>query len=325
MFESTKLRPLYLMKILLDKTNPQNPMTVPEIIDDLALYGIEAKRRAIYDDLNVLRVFGMDIKKVKSKTVGYYVASRQFALPELKLLVDAVQSSRLITSIKTDQLIQKLASLTSVTQAKQLQRQVFVAGCARTPNESVYDNVDAIYTAINGGKKIIFQYFDYDLQKNRIYRKGGGLYKASPLAMLWNDDKYYLIAHCDEHHEIRHYRVDRMCNVTVLDAEARVMEGFDISEYDKHTFGMYSGELIRADLRFEVSLINLILDKFGWDVTLKPAESGWFEITVDVSFSPVFLGWMFQLGKSAVIKGPAKLIDVMRQHLSENMEIYNRR
>ena len=264
----------------------------------------------------------MDIKRVKSKTVGYYVASRQFALPELKLLVDAVQSSRLITSKMTDQLIQKLAALTSVAQAKQLRRQVFVAGRARTPNESVYDNVDAIYAAINDGKKITFQYFDYDLQKNRIYRKGGGLYQVSPLAMLWNDDKYYLIAHCDEHNEIRHYRVDRMCGVSVLDDDARVIEGFEVAEYDKRTFGMYSGDLVRAHLRFEVSLINVVLDKFGWDVTLKPAENGWFEITVDVSVSPVFLGWMFQLGKSAVIKGPEKLIEAMRRHLYESQNIY---
>ena len=322
---SPKLKHLYLMKIMLDKTDSQNPMTVPEIIDDLAQYGIKAERRAIYDDLNVLRVFGIDIKKVKSKTVGYYVASRQFALPELKLLVDAVQSSRLITSKMTDQLIQKLAALTSATQAKQLRRQVFVAGRSRTPNESVYDNVDAIYAAINDGKKITFQYFDYDLQKNRAYRKGGGLYQASPLAMLWSDDKYYLIAYCDEHKEIRHYRVDRMCGVLVLNTDTCVIEGFDVAEYDKRIFGMYSGELVRADLRFEVSLINVVLDKFGWDVALKPAERGWFGITVDVSVSPVFLGWMFQLGKSAVITGPAKLIDAMRRHLSENMEIYSRR
>jgi len=319
---SPKIKPLYLMKIMLDKTDLQNPITVPEIIAELAGYGIKAERKTVYDDLNVLRTFGIDIERVKTKTVGYYVASRLFDLSELKLLVDAVQSSRFITRKKSESIIQKLSTLTSMAQAKQLNRQVYVIGRAKAFNESALYNVDAIYEAINNGKKISFRYFKHDLQKNRVYRKNGNLYKVTPLAMTWNDDKYYLIANYDEHNEIRHYRVDRMSDAMMLDEGGAIIEKFNIAEYNRHMFGMFRGELVQATLSFDNSLVNVVLDQFGEDIILKPAEDGHFNITVDVSVSPVFLGWMFQLGHSAAIKGPEKLVTAMRQHLEENLKKY---
>jgi len=321
---SPKLKPLCLMKIMLEKTDAQKPITVPEIIAELAEYGIKAERKAIYDDLNVLRAFGIDIETIKTKTVGYYAASHLFDLPELKLLVDAVQSSRFITSKKSEALIQKLSTLTSTAQAKQLNRQVYMAGRAKAFNESAFYNVDAIHEAINNGKKITFQYFDYDIHKNRVFRKNGGLYKATPIMMIWNDDKYYLVAHCDEHNEIRHYRIDRMCDAAAIDEDGENIEQFDMAEYNTHMFGMYSGELMQADITFENSLVNVVLDQFGKDVIMKESEPGWFDIKVDVSVSPVFLSWMFQLGRRASIKGPKKLINAMRQLLKENMCNYNR-
>jgi len=310
------------MKIMLEKTDAQNPLTVAEIISELNIYGISAERKAIYNDLDILREFGIEIETIKSKTVGYYVASRQFDLTELKLLVDAVQSSRFITLKKSQELIQKLSSLTSTALAKQLKRQIYVSGRAKSSNESALYNVDAIYAAINDGKKISFKYFDYDLRKNRVFRKNGSEYKATPIAMTWSDDKYYLIALCDEHREIRHYRVDRMYTVTELDDVADVTEPLDMAKYNKRVFGMYNGELVCADLCFDNSLVNIVLDQFGSDIFMIASEGGYFNIKTDISISPVFLGWMFQLGRKAHINGPEKLITAMQKLIDENLENY---
>lgn len=323
--QNQKLKLLYLMKILMEKTDVQNPLTISEIVTALAGYDIKAERKSIYSDMELLRSFGIDIETRRNKTTRYYIDARQFELPELKLLVDAVQSSRFITQKKSEGLIKKLASLTSGEQAKQLRRQVFVTDRAKTINETVYYSIDQIYYAINENRRISFKYFDYDVNKNRIYRKQGDLYQNTPVMLCWNDDKYYLIAYSVKHDGLTHYRVDRMSDVNVLDEAGDMFDRsrFNIAEHIKQVFGMYSGELIRARLAFDNSLVNVVIDHFGKDVSIVSSDGGWFEINVDVSISPVFLAWMFQFGDRAEIKAPDSLIAAMCELVEKSRQKYS--
>ncbi|RFZ77820.1 WYL domain-containing protein [Lacrimispora amygdalina] len=320
-----KLKLLYLMKILFERTDVQVPMTIAEIVESLAGYDIKAERKSLYSDMELLRQFGVDIEMQRGKTVGYYIAERQFELPELKLLVDAVQSCRFITKRKSEELIKKLSSLTSSQQAKQLRRQVFVADRAKTINETVYYSIDQIHHAIGEGKKIAFQYFDYDVKKKRVFRRRGELYLTTPVSLCWNNDNYYLIAYSAKYDDFTHYRVDRMSGVEVLDEDGDSfdMDKFNIAEHAKRAFGMYDGELVRARLAFDKSLVNVVLDHFGKDVLMLPSTDGWFEISVHVSISPVFLAWVFQFGDCAEIKEPDSLIVAMRELAEKSIRRYS--
>ena len=316
---------LYLMKILLDKTDEQHPLTMAELISELAVFDIHVERKTVYADLEALRQFGLDIETKRDKTTSYYIAHRQFELPELKLLVDAVQSSRFITGKKSEELISKLSALTSKAQAQNLKRQVHIAeGRAKSFNEQSYYSVDAIHSAITEKKRVAFKYFDYNLDKKRVYRKDNAVYQVTPITLCWDSDKYYLIAYSAEHDELRHYRVDRMSDVKVseIDADAYDKRRFDVSEHIGRVFGMFSGEQVKATLAFENSFVNVVLDYFGKDILLTPTDDNWFEVTVEVSVSPVFLAWMFQFGGKAEIKSPDSLVDAMKELLNANAQRY---
>ena len=318
-----KLKLLYLMNILLERSDEDHPLTVAELIQALAEHNITAERKSIYSDLELLRGYSLDIVTRQSKTFGYYVASRQFELPELKLLVDAVQSARLITGKKSAELIQKLASLTSRYQARGLRRQVFTAERPKAINEGVYYNIDTIHLAIHDGVQIQFKYFDYDLSKTRVYRRKGEPYTLTPLALCWNDDNYYLICYNAKYDNFNHYRVDRMSSVSPCAEKAdQIDKGrFQVSEHVQRLFGMYGGEVTRAKLWFDQSLINTVLDRFGIDVPLHKSGDG-FEVTVDISTSPVFLSWIAQFGARAEILAPDSLRESMRAWIRELCETY---
>lgn len=318
---SQKMKLLYLMRIFMERTDADHAMSIQELIAALAEYDISAERKSIYSDIELLREFGLDIEMKRSKTVGYYVDAREFELPELKLLVDAVHSSRFITAKKSNELIQKLAGLTSKPQANQLCRQVYAASRPKTMNESIYYNIDAIHTAIQSGYKICFQYFDYNAYKERVYRKEGEIYCQSPIALCWEDDKYYLICYSTKYDNFANYRVDRMSNVTVCEETAQKPKEFDVVEYTKQMFGMHSGELVTATLRFEQSLANTVMDRFGPDVPFCK-KGDFIEICVEVSSSPVFFSWMFQFGNKAEIVAPKSLIASMKELLQQHAAKY---
>ena len=300
------------------------PLDVDRLWSALAAYDVKSERKSIYTDIELLRQFGVEIEMRRGKTVGYYIAERQFELPELKLLVDAVQSCRFITNKKSEELIKKLSSLTSAAQAKQLRRQVFVADRAKTMNETVYYSIDQIHYAINENKMITFKYFDYDINKKQVFRKQGKLYKTLPVTLCWNDDNYYLIAYSEWYDDFIHYRVDRMSSVNILDETCGKFDRnkFDISEYAKRVFGMYAGEIVRARLAFDNSLVNVVLNHFGKDVCMLSSADGRFEISVNVSVSPVFLAWIFTFGDYAEIKAPDTLIAAMKDLIDKNMRQY---
>jgi len=322
--QNQKMKLIYLMKILQERTDENHSLTVQELIIALNEYGVAAERKSIYSDMESLRQYGLDIETRKSKSFGYFMASRQFELPELKLLVDAVQSSRFITQRKSNTLIQKLSALTSSHQAKDLSRQVVTANRPKAINESVYYNIDSIHTAINGGKKVSFKYFDYDLSKARAYRRAGESYTQTPLALCWNDDKYYLICYSSKYDSFLNFRVDRMSNVSVCEENADRVDkkNFNVSEYVRQTFGMFGGEVVSAILRFDKKLVNPVLDRFGTDVKLT-IIGDCFDINVDVSPSPVFLSWIAQFGANAEIVSPESLRVDMRGLITELNEKYN--
>ena len=319
-----RIKLLYLMKIMLELTDEDNPLTANQLSDELAVYGVKAERKTIYMDLELLSLFGLDIEQQRGKNAGYYIASRRFERPELKLLVDAVQSSRFISKKKSGELIDKLASLTSKAYAGQLRRQVFVTNRAKSLNEHSYYSVDTIHTAIAGKNKISFKYFDYNVKRRRVYRKNGGSYQVTPLALCWDNDKYYLVAYSAEHDELRHYRVDRMSDTAVLDepADTTHKKRFNVSKHIGQIFGMYNGEIVNATLIFDKKLVNNILDHFGSNATLTATEDGRVMVQADISVSPVFFSWIFQFGKQAKIVAPESLKRAMLELIEENAQNY---
>lgn len=317
-----RLKILYLYKILLEHTDEEHSISMPEIISQLELYGITAARKALYEDIEALKVFGLDIVSERGVNAGYRVVSRDFELPELKLLADAVSSSRFLTEKKSSELLKKLERLTSVYEAKQIQRQVFIADRVKAFNERIYLNVDAIHKAIAERKKISFRYFDYDLRKRKKYREG--IRTCSPYALTWDDERYYLVAHYEKYDSISNFRVDRMENVEVLDEPARKYpDGFKLSDYLNSTFSMFSGESEEVKLRFEKSLINAVVDRFGKNVTAAPDGEEHFTVRVQIKTEQPepFFGWLFQFGTKVEILEPCELKEKYKEHLKSVLNL----
>ena len=321
-----KLKTLILQKTLLERTDEEHPMTVKELIDTLAAWDVTAERKSIYDDLEALRAFGLDIQSRKGKTPGWFVGERPFELPELKLLVDSVQSSKFITHKKTASLIKKIETLASVHSAQLLHRQVFVKNRIKTMNESIYYNVDEIHNGISSNRKIRFLYFEYNVAKERQYRHGGVYYVVSPFAMTWDDENYYLVAYDSEAGIIKHYRVDKMEKISTLDEERdgqEVYQALDMAVYTRKTFGMFTGEEIKVQMRFENHLVGAVLDRLGRDVFIVPDGPGHFTVRTDVVVSPQFFAWVLGFGPQAQIIGPDHVVEGMKDHISSVAALYS--
>ncbi|KUO71707.1 MAG: hypothetical protein APF77_07850 [Clostridia bacterium BRH_c25] len=323
-----KLKLLYLMKMLFEKTDEENTITLNEMISELERYGITAERKSIYDDLEALRQYGIDIATRKTKTTDYFVANRLFELPELKLLVDIVQSSKFITHKKSNDLIKKIESLTSVHQAKKLQRQVYVANRAKTMNELIYCNVDTLHIAISENRQISFRYFEYNLDKKKQFRNSGQAYVVSPYALSWVDENYYLISHYPKNPELTHFRVDRMAEIKLLEEPRRVLadiigeKTLDIAEYSKKVFNMFGGEEVAVKLQFDNSLVNVVIDRFGKEVSIEKVDENSFVVRVHVAVSSTFLAWMFQFGDKVKILSPESVVERYKENLLEIMNSY---
>ena len=311
------------MKILMEQTDEEHTLTVPQMIAELSKVGISAERKSIYDDLEYLQLFGIDICSTKTKTTNYFVASRDFELPELKLLVDSVQSSKFITHKKSLELISKIEKLTSRHNAKQLQRQVFVTNRVKTLNERIYYNVDKIHEAIAENKQITFKYFGLDVNKKKVYGKDGGLYHESPVSLTWDDENYYLITYKEKYDSYVHYRVDKMEDIE-LSEEDRVLseKPFDLSVYSKSMFQMYSGEETDVTIQFENELVGVVYDRFGVDVPIIKTDETHFICNVKVAVSPHFLSWIISFGNKAKIISPDYVQEQLYELIREAQEQY---
>ena len=320
--QKTKL--LHLARMLLRQTDEDHPLTVAQIIESLAQEGIKAERKSIYDDLEALRLFGLDVQCRKGKAPGWFIGAREFELPEVKLLMDAVQSSRFITQKKSDSLIRKLESLASVHQASQLQRQVYVSGRIKVMNESIYYNVDKLHTAIAAQKAITFKYFDYDIARQKVFRRDGKRYTTSPYGLIWNSENYYLVAFDHTNRDMRHYRVDKMTEiaVTCLSREGKDRyPDFQLAQYGQKHFGMYSGPEWKVTLRGRRDKAGLVWDRFGQDVILVPDGEDHFTVTLPVVVSPQFFGWLMGLDGSLTITAPKEAVSAYRQKLTAALDL----
>ncbi|MEE0956441.1 MAG: WYL domain-containing protein [Eubacterium sp.] len=328
-----KLALLYTMKYLLEETDEDHAVNASQIAAYLKNCGLAADRRTIYSDVAILQDFGMDIMAKESGNLGgYYLASRDFELPELKLLVDAVQCSKFITVKKTEELIDKLSGLTSKHNAKELQREVFIRNRSKAENEAIFYSVDAIYDAMNRNRQIFFQYGELTPDGDLVPKKGGARYQVSPWGLTWDDEKYYLIAYDDLVGKIKYYRVDKMLKTQVASEErvgAEKYEHFDVAELTLKTFGMYSGEDYDVTLVCSNSLAGVILDRFGRDARLIPVrepetgkDSGKFKVTRKISVSPQFFGWVCGIGPEIEIAGPENVRNRYRKYLEEVLNAY---
>ena len=325
--DNQKLKMLYLVKIFSEETDDQHPLTMPEIIQKLAAYGVNANRKTLYQDFEELREYGLDIIANKvGHDCFYNLGSRDFELPELKLLVDSVQSAKFITDKKSAELIKKLESLVSRYEGKQLHRQVVISGRIKTMNESIYYNVDRLHEAIGSGCQIRFKYYQWNVNKEMELRKDGAWYQVSPWALMWDDENYYLVAYDADEDIIKHYRVDKMLQITVT-KDKRLgqdqFKKFDMPRYTKSLFGMYGGEEVKVTLECTNDMAGVIIDRFGKDVIIAPAGPDHFRVTVNVTLSNQFLGWVMAMGDGMKIVAPAKVVDRMKSELERLCDQYD--
>lgn len=321
-----KLKIMYLMKILLEQTDETHSISMPEILSALNQYGITAERKSIYNDMESLRQFGMDIiGEQRDRTYYYHVGKRQFELAELKLLVDSVQSAKFITAKKSNELIKKIESLASKHEATKLQRQVYVANRIKTMNGSIYYNVDAIHGAIAANEQIRFQYFQWNVNKKMELRHGGAFYQVSPWALSWDDENYYLIAYDSTADKIKHFRVDKMLRIqrTKDHREGREQfKEFDMAVYARKVFGMYGGWEETVKLCCENSLVGAIIDRFGKEVSIMKEDEQHFIVNVKVALSNQFIHWVMALGAGAKIIGPDSVVTEVKEEINRLAKQY---
>ena len=322
-----KLKLLHLNKYFLKNTDENHTSSMNDIIAYLESIGISAERKSLYDDFEQLRSFGTEIMSEKTKDgTGYYVADRLFQVSELKLLVDAVQVAKFITDKKSRELMRKLESLCSTHEAAELSRQITINGRIKSMNESIYYNVDKIHTAIAGNKPIKFKYFDYNENKERVLRHDGETYNVSPYVLNWDDENYYLIAFDHKDKMIKHYRVDKMLEISLCDGirlGKREFEEKDVSMYSGKVFNMFGGKSSKVCLEFDKSLCGVVIDRFGKDVFMRQSDNeGKVYVYCDVVVSPNFFGWLFSFGDKVRIETPAQIKDEFKDYCKKVMEHY---
>ena len=321
-----KLKMLYLMKIFMEETDEQHGLTMPQLIEKLNAYGVNADRKTLYMDMEELRTFGLDIiSEQEGRKWYYYVGARDFELPELKLLVDSVQSSKFITDRKSNELIHKIESLASRHDAKKLQRQVFINGRVKTMNESIYYNVDRLHEAIATDSQIRFKYYQWNVNKEMELRRDGQWYQTSPWGLMWDDENYYLVAYNSADRTIRHYRVDKMLNIETVDERRegkQEFKEFDMPHYTKSLFGMFGGEEKKVAIKATNDMVGVMIDRFGKDIIIVPEDEDHFSITVNVAVSEQFIGWIIALGENVKITGPEDVVKQMQQAAKRLTEQY---
>ena len=319
-----KLKLYYLSQIMTQKTDDEHFLTMPEIQAELAKYDVSADRKSLYDDMEALRVLGIDVIGEKvGKNFYYHVGKKQFDIAELKLLVDAIQSSKFITEKKSNELIKKLTEMASEYEALQLKRQVVVQGRVKTMNECIYYVVDDIHRAISQNKQIMFEYMQWNLKKE-LEKRRMEPYRVSPWALIWDDENYYLVAYSEPDDCIKHYRVDKMKNITVLPEKRKGKDKFkdeDLAAYSTRNFGMYAGEEKDVRIAFKNEMVGVIIDRFGKNITIHPSkQEGWSETVVKVAVSRHFFGWIFALGNDVTITGPKSVVEMFKNEALERIK-----
>lgn len=321
-----KLKLLYILKILSEKSDKNHPISTQRLISMLEEVEISAERKSIYDDIKQLNQFGYAIEQIKSKdNGGYYLQSRELELAELKLLVDAVQASKYISAKKSQALIKKLEKFVSHWQAKELNRQVYVSNRVKTENQELYNVVDVIHQAIQNNHQIQFQYMTWNFHMELVPRKNGQLYRISPFALTCKDENYYLIAYDSNYHQIRHYRVDKMEHTVILSDTVREgnesFECFDLAAYANQSFGMFGGKEEIVTLTGDLDMVGVIMDRFGKNISLRKKDDG-FSARVQVTVSDQFFGWVSGLSTKVQIAAPATVVNDYKAYIEKILSKY---
>lgn len=320
-----KLKILYLMKFLQEKTDREHPVSVKDIIQTMEAYGISVERKTVYDDIETLRTFGMKIGSRRGKPAGFYLEECTFELPELKFLMDAVQSSKFITEKQSAALVRKLENLASVHEAKKLKSQVFLMPGIKTLNEEIYTNIETIYDAISANRQISFRYYQWTLSRELKPKRGGERYRVSPGKLLWNNDNYYLMGLDESSGIVKHYRVDKMMDVAVEEEKRSgesVFRDFDMGRFSAETFGMFDGKETILKIRFSNELVGVVLDRFGKKAVLQRSDDTHFFLQTHIRVSGQFFGWLTGLGPGAEIVSPEKVRKEYKSFLTKILKTY---
>jgi len=327
--ENQKLKLLHIAKYLEENSNEDHIVSTKELIEYLKSVDISAERKSIYSDIDTLVDYGYDIEKSASrKDAGYYIASRDFELAELEILVDVIQASKFISEERSKGLIEKLKTLTNKYDAKSLQRQVHIKDRIKTDNKSVFISINNIYAAINNNRMVKFQYFKYINKTDIEFRRNGDFYEVSPYALIFDDEKYYLVAFDSEDNKIKHFRIDKMKNIQDTDKPREGKESFaeeEIAHYNTKIFGMYSGEVRRIQMIFDKDLADAVVDRLGSLAFIAPikGDDDHISVSAELAISPTFFGWMCNFGAGARIVGPDDVVEQMANHVKSINSLYN--
>lgn len=320
-----KIKLLMLSEIFKKESSFEHPLSLSEIIDRLSANGIEAERKSLYSDFEALENFGMVIEKTGgSKSTAYYLSNPEFEIHELKLLADAVACSKFITEKKSRELIGKIGTLTNRYDSGELKRTVIVSDRVKNANEQIYYNIDSIQQAIKSNRKIKFLYFDYDCKKNKRYHNDGAYSVVSPYALCWREENYYLVGYYPKYDAVTNFRVDKMEKVIILEDEKRVAQpkNFNLNEYTKKRFGMFSGTDTRITLKVHNSLSGVIFDRFGKNITVSIEDENYFSVSQVVTVSNILFGWISQFGNKIEIVSPDNVRDEYKKYLKSILDIY---
>lgn len=317
----SKIKLLRVWEILKQDSDENNPLTTYQILEKLSESGIICDRRTLYQDISTLNSYGYEVICKKGQhSNGYYVIDRSFDVPELRILIDAVQAASFISPKKTTELTDKIAALGGSYRADILKKNIVEFNTTKHNNEHIYYSVNAIEDAILTGKKISFQYFDLNESHERVFRKNGEKYLVNPVAMVFSNDNYYLICYHDNHDGITTYRIDRMLNVSVSDQETNKTaqpKGLSVAKHRKQSFSMFSGKTETVKFEADKDLLDVIYDKFGEDTQIRPIGNGKISFTADVQLSPVFFGWCCTFGDKLKIVSPKTVVTEMKKHLQK--------
>lgn len=322
-----KIKILYLLQILMDYTDATHDITLQEIIDKLALYGVTAERKSLYDDFTKLAEFGIEVEKTQyNRNAHYKITNRKFELAELKLLVDSVQSAKFITEEKSHELIKKLEHLASKYEASNLQRQVYVSGRVKSMNTDVLTNVDMIHKAIASNVMISYQYYQWNTKKEMELRRNGERYVISPWGLLWEDENYYMVGFDQSADRIKHFRVDKMLNMRMESVKREGRERFqelNMGMYAKKMFGMFDGEEQRVTLLCKNEMAGVMIDRFGKEIPMLKADESHIKVIVNVALSRHFMGWLMSLSDGVRVISPEPVVFAIREEIERMKRQYD--
>ena len=324
-----KLKILYIIDILKKYSDEDHPINATEICDYLRDYGIEAERKAIYDDLENLIFYGFDIIKTRSPRAGVFLASREFEIPEIYLLTDAVQAADFITPKKTRELVSKLDAMMSDEQARTREKSTYIEYSHKCNNEEIYINIDTLRQAIEKGKKVTLRYISRILADGRHITPAEKNFKVSPYALIWTDDHYYLVCNNEKYDNLMHLRLDRMKSVTETEESIRHFsecsdyeDRFNTADYVSKSFNMFGGELMETELRCSERILEQVIDRFGENIYIIERENGKFAFRIKALLSEGLVGWLMQFGTDIEVISPETLRQTIKEHIEAMSKMY---